>query len=300
MKMKNRMFKWATFIFALTIVCSCTDDEGSDVGIPASGLRLVFEDNFEGTAGQSINTNIWNFDIGNGVNGWGNQESQFYTDRPENISLDGQGNMVITARREPFQGFNFTSARINTRGNFDQQFGRFEARIQMPGGRGVWPAFWMLGANIEIEPDDDPNTVIWPFPGEIDITEQRGQEPFRTHGSMHGPGYSAGQALTSSFDLDNDRFDEGFHEYAIEWRPEQVEFFIDGVRFNTISREDVPAGGDWVFDDVDADGNEGTGQPFFILLNVAVEGTFVGDTTPTTAFPQEMIVDYVRVYEIIN
>jgi len=298
--MKNRILKNVLWLFMLGLVWSCTDDEGSDVGIPDANLNLVFEDEFNGQEGQSINTDIWNFDLGNGINGWGNQESQFYTDRPENIALDGQGNMVITARRESFQGFNFTSARINTRGNFDQQFGRFEARIQMPGGRGVWPAFWMLGANIEIEPDDDPNTVIWPFPGEIDITEQRGQEPFRTHGSMHGPGYSAGQALTSSFDLDTDRFDEGFHIYAIEWTPEQVEFFIDGVSFNIISREDVPEGGDWVFDDVDADGNEGTGQPFFILLNVAVEGSFVGDTTPTTAFPQQMIVDYVRVYEIQN
>ena len=222
MKLKHVLLKSTLCLTVLGMVWGCTDDEATPIGTPESNLRLVFQDEFDGGAGQSINTDIWNFDIGNGVNGWGNQESQFYTDRPENVSLDGQGNMVITARRESFQGFNFTSSRINTRENFDQQFGRFEARIQMPGGRGLWPAFWMLGANIEVEPDDDPNTVIWPFPGEIDITEQRGQEPFRTHGSMHGPGYSAGQALSSSFDLDDDRFDEGFHEYAIEWRPEQV------------------------------------------------------------------------------
>lgn len=208
--------------------------------------------------------------------------------------------MVITAIRENFEGFNFTSARINTRGNFDQQFGRFEARIQMPGGRGLWPAFWMLGANIEVEPDDDPNTVIWPFPGEIDITEQRGQEPFRTLGSLHGPGYSAGQALSGEVSLENSRFDEEFHIYAIEWSPDFIDFYLDGVRFNRITPEDVPAGGDWVFDDVDADGNEGTGHPFFLLLNVAVEGTFVGPTSPSTTFPQQMIVDYVRVYELIN
>ena len=300
MTLINKILKNTLWLVALGLIWGCTDDEGTDIGIPSSDLSLVFEDNFEGAAGQSINTNIWNFDLGNGTNGWGNQESQFYTDRPENISLDGQGNMVITARREAFQGFNFTSARINTRGNFDQQFGRFEARIQMPGGRGIWPAFWILGANIEIEPDDDPETVIWPFPGEIDITEQRGQEPFRTHGSIHGPGYSAGQALTGLFDLDNSRFDEGFHIYAIEWTPDFVDFYIDGVRFNRITPEDVPEGGDWVFDDVDADGNEGTGHPFFVLLNVAVEGTFVGPTASTTSFPQQMVVDYVRVYEIQN
>lgn len=298
MNLKNKILKSSLCAFAMCLVWSCTDDERTNIGIPEANLRLVFEDEFNGESGQSINTDIWNFDIGNGENGWGNQESQYYTDRPENISLDGQGNMVITAIRESFQGFNFTSSRINTRGNFDQQFGRFEARIQMPAGRGVWPAFWLLGANIETEPDDDPNTVVWPFSGEIDITEQRGQEPFRSHGSMHGPGYAAGQALTSFLDLENDRFDTGFHVYAVEWTPEAVDFFIDGERFNRITIEDVPAGGDWVFDDVDADGNEGTGQPFFLLLNVAVEGTFVGPTSQSTSFPQQMVVDYVRVYEI--
>ncbi len=298
MNLKNKIVKNSLYAFAICLVWSCADDERTNIGIPEANLRLVFEDEFNGESGQSINTDIWNFDIGNGENGWGNQESQYYTDRTENISLDGQGNMVITAIRESFQGFNFTSSRINTRENFDQQFGRFEARIQMPGGRGVWPAFWLLGANIETEPDDDPNTVVWPFSGEIDITEQRGQEPFRSHGSMHGPGYSAGQALTSFLDLEDNRFDTGFHVYAVEWTPEAVDFFIDGERFNRITIDDVPAGGDWVFDDIDADGNEGTGQPFFVLLNVAVEGTFVGSTSPSTSFPQQMVVDYVRVYEI--
>lgn len=298
--MKNVILKNGLLALALVLLAGCGNDEGTDVGLQSSDLRLVFEDEFEGPEGSGIDTNIWNFDIGNGENGWGNQESQYYTDRPENVSLDGQGNMVITARRESFEGFNFTSARINTRNNFDEQFGRFEARIQMPGGRGLWPAFWMLGANIEVEPDDDPNTVIWPFPGEIDITEQRGQEPFRTHGSLHGPGYSAGQALGTSIDLENARFDEEFHTYAIEWSPDFIDYYLDGVRFNRLTPDDVPTGADWVFDDIDADGNEGTGHPFFMLLNVAVEGTFVGDTTPSTVFPQQMIVDYVRVYELVE
>lgn len=278
----------------------CVSDEGTDVGLLSSELRLVFEDNFEGPEGSSIDTNVWNYEIGNGSNGWGNQESQYYTDRPENIALDGQGNMVITARREAFEGFNFTSARVTTQGNFDVQFGRVEARIQMPGGRGLWPAFWMLGANIEVTPDDDPNTVPWPFCGEIDITEQRGQEPYKTLGSLHGPGYSAGQALGGSIDLENGRFDQEFHTYAVEWSPDFIDFYLDGARYNRITPEDVPAEGEWVFDDLDAEGNEGGGSPFFLLLNVAVEGTFVGPTDTTTTFPQQMIVDYVKVYELIN
>lgn len=288
MKFKNVILK----AFLCGTICmatvSCTDDEGSSIGL--TNLNLVFEDDFNGEAGASINTEFWNFDIGTGQDGWGNQELQYYTDRPENISLDGQGNMVITARRENFQGSAFTSARINTRGKVERQYGRFEARIQMPGGRGVWPAFWMLGRNIETEPDDDPATVVWPFPGEIDITEMRGQEPFRTIGSIHGPGYSGGGAISGELDLEDERFDTDFHEFAIEWTPDFIDYFIDGVRYNRITREDIPNGTDWVFDD----------QPFFILLNVAVGGTFVGFPIDQTPLPQTMIVDYVRIYEIAN
>ena len=298
--MKNIILKISFLAAILLVFVRCESDETTDIGLLSADLRLVFEDNFEGSEGTSIDTSVWNFDIGNGDNGWGNQESQYYTDRPENVSLDGQGNMIITARQESFEGFNFTSARINTRGNFDVQFGRIEARIQMPSGRGLWPAFWMLGSNLEIEPDDDPNTVVWPFAGEIDITEQRGQEPFKTLGSLHGPGYSAGQALSGFIDLENSRFDQEFHNYAVEWSPDFVDFYLDGVRYNRITPDDVPTGGEWVFDDLDAAGNEGGGSPFFLLLNVAVEGTFVGPTSNTTTFPQQMIVDYVRVYELVE
>lgn len=298
--MKKAILKTSLFAATLLAIVGCVSDEGTDIGLVSADLRLAFEDNFDGPANTSIDTNIWNFDIGNGVNGWGNQESQFYTDRTENVALDGQGNMVITARRESFEGFDFTSARITTRGNFEQQFGRIEARIQMPGGRGLWPAFWMLGANLEEEPDDDPTTVPWPFAGEIDITEQRGQEPFRTLGSLHGPGYSAGQALSGFTDIENSRFDQEFHTYAVEWSPDFIDFYLDDVRYNRITPDDVPEGGEWVFDDLDTEGNEGGGSPFYLLLNVAVEGTFVGPTSSNTTFPQQMIVDYVRVYELVE
>lgn len=286
MKLKKLILRSIACSFILLTAWSCDEDEGSTIGL--ANLNLVFEDNFDGAAGQSINTDVWNFDIGTGQNGWGNQELQYYTDRPENVSLDGEGNMVITARRENFQGSPFTSARINTRDKVEQKYGRFETRLKAPGGRGVWPAFWMLGANIETEPDDDPATIAWPFVGEIDILEMRGQEPFRSIGSIHGPGYSGGGAISGDFDLENDRFDAGFHEFAIEWSPDFIDYFIDGVRFNRINREDIPEGADWVFDD----------QPFFLLLNVAVGGTFVGFPVDATPLPQRMIVDYVRIYEI--
>lgn len=286
--MKKIIFKAAIITSALFLLSSCTDDEGTQLGI--LNLNLVFEDNFNGEAGQSIDTTVWNFDIGTGNNGWGNNELQYYTDRPENISLDGEGNMVITARRESFQGSAFTSARINTKDRVEQQYGRFEARLQLPGGRGVWPAFWMLGSTIETFPDDDPETIPWPFVGEIDITELRGQEPSLSIGSVHGPGYSAGASISGEFELEDGRFDAGFHIFAVDWSPDFIDFFVDGVRYNRIAREDIPEGSEWVFDD----------HSFFVLLNVAVGGNFVGFPVDSTPLPQQMIVDYVRIYEIAN
>jgi len=160
----------------------------------------------------------------------------------------------------------------------------------MPGGRGIWPAFWMLGNNIETTPDDDPNTLIWPAPGEIDITEMRGQEPFRSIGSIHGPGYSGGGAISGAFELVGERFDADFHVFAIEWTSRYIDYFIDGVRYNRITPDDIPDGADWPFDD----------NRFFMLLNVAVGGTFVGFPVDETPLPQTMVVDYVRVYKIIQ
>lgn len=292
--MKHVILKGIAYSFACVMLLSCSDDEGTDAGL--TNLNLVFEDNFDRDPNlapndvQSIDTQSWNYDLGTGSNGWGNNELQYYTDRPENISINTEGHLVITARRESFGNRDFTSARINTKDKIEQKYGRFEARIQVPGGRGVWPAFWMLGSVIETEEDDDPNTIVWPFAGEIDILELRGQEPSKSIGSLHGPGFSGGNSLTGDFDLEGDRFDADFHVFAVEWTPDYVDYFIDDVRFNRISKEDVPDGGDWVFDD----------HSFFMLLNVAVGGSFVGFPVDSTPLPQQMIVDYVRIYEIEN
>ncbi|MBO6537498.1 MAG: glycoside hydrolase family 16 protein [Balneolaceae bacterium] len=240
---------------------------------------LVWSDEFD-TEG-SIDTTKWLFDIGTGVEifgtpGWGNNELQYYTDRPENIKVEN-GLLEITARKENFNGSGYTSAKILTRGLFERTYGRYEARILLPFGQGIWPAFWLLG-------DDSNGSVIWPQIGEIDIMEYRGQQPTIIHGSVHGPGYSAGQAVTDEYSLRSGRFDSEFHVFAIEWGPDFIRYFVDDELYNEITPADV--NGEWVFND----------NVFYIILNVAVGGSFVGSPNSSTPFPQAMYVDYVRVY----
>ncbi|MEL7162164.1 MAG: glycoside hydrolase family 16 protein [Bacteroidota bacterium] len=270
-KASNSILFFALLAFALT---GCTVE--TEQQLDGREYRLTWSDDFDGPAGQAPDATKWTYDIGRGDNGWGNLELQYYTDRPENISLDGNGNLVMTARRETFAGAPFTSARIKTQGLFDQAYGRFEARIKTPYGPGMWPAFWLLGADIETNP--------WPGCGEIDVMELRGQQPSKIAGSVHGPGYSAGQAITGDFAFENDRFDTDFYLFAIEWGVDYIDYFVDDRLYQRITPKDLT--GEWVFD-----------RPFFMLLNVAVGGTYVGFPTDGTPFPQTMTVDYVRVYE---
>jgi beta-glucanase (GH16 family) len=273
----KKMRKPAIYLFLLIAISACTADDMQK--LDQRSWELVWSDEFDGAAGESPDASKWVFDIGTGQGGWGNQELQYYTNRPENVSMDGEGNLVITARSESFSGSAFTSARIKTQGLFDQQYGRFEARLRTPYGPGMWPAFWMLGTNIE--------SVAWPQCGEIDIMELRGQEPDIIHGTIHGPGYSGGNPITKKYALINNRFDVDYHIFAIEWDAEKIDFYVDNFLYQRISPGD--AKGEWVFD-----------QPFFILLNVAVGGNYVGFPTPQTVFPQKMIIDYVRVYREVN
>ena len=258
-------------LVAMFICCAlgCSTDDSQTV---ATFTNLVMEDNFDVEG--APNSQIWGFDIGTGENGWGNQELQYYTDRSTNVKVEN-GVLLITAQQESFEGSSYTSARLLTKDLFEQRYGRFEARIRLPYGQGIWPAFWMLGADI----DENP----WPGAGEIDIMEYRGQNPTVLVGSVHGPGYSGGQAISKEYTLENDRFDTGFHIFGIEWGPEYINFYVDDVLYNQITPEDVT--GAWVFD-----------KPFYILMNLAVGGTFVGSPNAETEFPQTMIVDYVRVY----
>ncbi len=242
--------------------------------LPNRSWTLVWSDDFTGAAGSSPDASKWSFDIGNG--GWGNSELEYYTDRSSNASLDGTGNLVITARAESFGGSGFTSARIKSNGLFSQAYGRFEARIKTPHGPGIWPAFWLLGDNVA--------TDGWPLCGEIDIMEQRGQEPYINHGTVHGPGYSGAGAITKAYALTNGRFDTDYHIYAVEWGTDFIDYYVDDFLYQRVTPGDIP--GNWVYD-----------HPFFIILNVAVGGNYVGFPTSATPFPQSMYVDYVKVYK---
>ncbi|MFC2110163.1 family 16 glycosylhydrolase [Bacteroidota bacterium] len=270
MQVKTTILMSLYLVLPVLVVTSCDTDETQTV---AQFKQLVMQDEFD-TDGV-LDESLWSYEIGTGDNGWGNNELQYYTDRNDNISVQN-GKLLITANQEDYQGSSYTSARILTKGKFDQKYGRFEARIKVPYGQGIWPAFWLLGDNID--------QVGWPQCGEIDIMEYRGQEPTLLHGSIHGPGYSGGNPVTKTYELINDRFDTGFHIFGIEWGPKYINYYVDDVLYNQITPAD--ADGEWVFD-----------HPFYIIINLAVGGSFAGSPNAETVFPQTMLVDYVRVYK---
>ena len=250
---------------------------------PASppGYALVWSDEFNGPDGSAPDSSKWTYDLGG--KGWGNKELECYTNRLQNAHIQG-GNLVITAQQESFTcsdgvSSGYTSARLKTQGLFTQAYGRFEARIKIPAGQGMWPAFWMLGKNI--------STVGWPASGEIDIMENIGKEPGTVHGSLHGPSTASRTSdATAIFSLPaGQNLADAFHLYAVEWEPGVVRFYLDTNLYATFTQSQWPAGGAWVFD-----------HPFFVILNVAVGGTWPGSPDSTTQFPQQMFVDYVRAY----
>lgn len=240
----------------------------------------IWQDEFDGPAGATFNRTKWTADTGG--NGFGNQEREFYTTNTDNVALDGSGHLVITARVDSshtcwYGTCRYTSARLKTQGLYAHAYGRFEARIQIPRGQGLWPAWWMLGANI--------GSVGWPQSGEIDIMENIGREPTIVHGTAHGPGYSGGNGIGAPDTLAQGAFADHFHVYAVSWQPNQIVWSMDGQVYHRLTPASLPAGAHWVYD-----------QPFFLLLNVAVGGSWPGDPDSTTTFPQQMVVDYVRVF----
>jgi beta-glucanase (GH16 family) len=241
---------------------------------PDGTWQLVWSDEFEAAAGTPINPAYWTCEVGG--HGWGNAQLEHNTDRTENVAHNGEGFLVITAREEPYRGNRYTSGRCNTMGKVEFTYGRVEARLKLPQGQGLWPAFWMLGANF---PD-----VGWPASGEIDIMEYIGAEPRSTHGTVHGPGFSGSGGLGMRYIFD-EPVAENFHVFGVEWEPEIIRWTINGEVFHTITPETL-YGGTWVFD-----------HDFFLLLNVAVGGNWPGSPDRTTVFPQEMLVDWVRVYQ---
>ena len=234
--------------------------------------ETVWHDEFAGPAGAPPDPSVWRPETGAG--GWGNDELQTYTDSRANAALDGEGHLVITARRGP--GGRFTSARLITQGLLEVRYGRVEARVRVPAGRGVWPAFWMLGTRL--------GAVPWPDCGEIDVMEVIGHEPHVVHGTVHGPGYAGASGITASHaQAGRESLADAFHVYAVDWEPGRVTWSVDGTAYHQVTRDGIGADR-WVFD-----------QPFFLLLNLAVGGGWPGDPDASTVFPQQLVVDHVRV-----
>ncbi|MCX4094895.1 family 16 glycosylhydrolase [Nocardia sp. alder85J] len=270
-------------VLVTAVLAAVIGTRGGAAGDPTpdpARWQLVWRDEFTGAAGTRPDPGNWGYDLG-GEPQWGNHEWQYYTDRPANVALDGQGHLVISARREQLPGMtpcpdgpcDVTSGRITTLGHFAQTYGRFEARMKIPAGKGLWPAFWMMGTA------DRP----WPDNGEIDVMETIADDPGTVYGSAHGPGFADpgySQGHTGSARLADD-----FHTYAVEWGPDRIDWFLDDTLYYSLGRSQLKPEHTWVFD-----------QPFHLLLNLAVGGGWPGPPASDTAFPADLLVDYVRVY----
>lgn len=262
----------------------------STLGQGSPNWTLVWADEFTQADGSSPDSSKWGFDVGGG--GWGNNQQEYDTARTNNARIQG-GNLVIEARQENYMGRSYTSARMLTKGKWAWTYGRFEARIKIPRGQGIWPAFWTLGTNI-----DGPGGVGWPACGEIDIMENIGKtnnnEQGKIYGTIHGPQggspYNGGAGVGSSYTLPGGaKYADDFHIFAIEWTTNQIKWFMDDQHYFTATPASLPSGGTWPFT-----------QPQFILLNLAVGGNWPGYPSNYTVFPQQMLVDYVRVYSFSN
>ncbi|MFF9765746.1 ricin-type beta-trefoil lectin domain protein [Streptomyces sp. NPDC014636] len=244
---------------------------------PAAAAVTTFSDTFDGAAGSAVNGSKWTLETGDNVN---NHERQYYTSGTKNAALDGQGHLVITARKENPAGYQcwygscqYTSARLNTAGKFNAQYGHVEARMKIPRGQGMWPAFWMLGT-----------PVNWPDSGEIDVMENVGFEPSTVHGTIHGPGYSGSGGIGAGYSLPNGQaFADAFHTFAVDWAPDSITWSVDGNVYQRRTPADL-GGKTWVFN-----------KPFFLILNLAVGGYWPGDPDGSTQFPQQLVVDSVSV-----
>ncbi len=250
-----------------------TADDGYRSPLTYPGYSLVWSDEFDGNA---LNTASWNYETGNGNNGWGNNEHQYYTSRVKNVFVS-EGNLIIEARKDNIEGFLYSSARLTTKNKREFQFGRIDIRAKLPKGKGIWPALWMLGANI--------SQVGWPVCGEIDIMELIGSEPNKVHGTLHWKGvnghlYQGGSTVLASGD-----FSDEFHVFSIIWQEDTISWYLDDRLYYSMSEADF---GNAVY-------------PFnarqFFLFNVAVGGNWPGYPDQTTVFPQRMFIDYIRVFQ---
>jgi beta-glucanase (GH16 family) len=265
--MYKRLMLLAVFILG---ACTMQTPEPTPAAWNRPGWNIVWHDEFDGP---QLDRTSWTFDRGG--SGWGNQELQAYTDLPQNVRVEN-GMLVIEAREEPelVGARNHSSARIKTQGLHSWQYGRIEARIKLPYGQGIWPAFWMLGDNMR----------GWPASGEIDILEFIGREPDRIYATVHAPGYSGGDGVGSHLLVPAESLRNDFHVYAVEWEENEIRWYFDDQQYFKLTPADVPD--EWIFD-----------HPFFIILNLAVGGRWPGYPDETTVFPQFLYVDHVRVYQ---
>jgi beta-glucanase (GH16 family) len=269
----------ATSVVVPSLALARQDPTGQSV----EGWRLLWSDEFNFPDGARIDPTKWTAEVGG--EGWGNRERQCYTSRRENATIEN-GCLLIRALKERlaearcwYGPCEYTSARLKTQAKFEWAYGRFEARIQLPGGQGLWSAFWMLGSSIVED--------SWPACGEIDVMENLGKEPSLVRGTVHGPGYSGNGGLGAGYSLPKgQRFTDNFHVFAVEWEPGVLRWYVDNQLYQTRTQKDLPAGKKWVYD-----------RPFFLLLNLAVGGNLPGSPDASTVFPQTMRVDYVRVYQ---
>lgn len=272
-----RILKPSDFILVAVSVCMSTlntgyGQEAIEKSFPGKEYKLVWQDEFSAD-GRPDDTK-WNYDIGTGSNGWGNQELQYYTDRPENVTISN-GHLTIMAKKEAFEGSHYTSTRMKTLGKFSFTHGILEIRAKLPGGAGIWPALWMLGENIP--------EVGWPACGEIDMMEYAGKNHDLIHGSIHNNSSYGNTVNTSTVTIKD--VEKDFHVYSVEWTEKEIRFMVDGNLFYTYKPDEYNED-TWPFD-----------KPFFIIMNIAVGGGFGGPVVDDSIFPQSMVVDYVRVYQ---
>ena len=250
------------------------DLESSSSKVTGPADEYLWHDEFDG---ETIDMNKWGFDIGTGASGWGNNEWEYYTDRKENAYIK-EGVLHIRAQKEDYKGSKYTSARMLTKGKFAFKYGTVEARIALPTGKGIWPAFWMLGENFD--------KVGWPACGEIDIIEAVNSENI-VYGTNHwanGSEYATYGNNTGNYRDQKHEMDiTQFHTYKFTWDEKYIRMFVD----------------DFMYHEILIEGNKGDTEefhkPFFFLLNVAVAGNWPGFEVDEAQFPNEMLVDYIRV-----
>jgi beta-glucanase (GH16 family) len=284
---QRMQFATALAVFAVVFASACASSARSGSMALQPQWALVWSDEFDGARGTQADASKWNYETGDGCPqncGWGNNEKEYYTDAPENIALNGSGQLMIVARRAPasltcyYGPCRYTSAKITTRHKMERAGGRIEARIKLATGQGLWPAFWMLGARCP--------EIPWPDCGEIDVMENKGSQPTITSSAVHGPGYSGNTPLAHTQIFAHGTI-TNFHIYAVEWDSTHVQFFVDGVPHYAVTREQAEHFGRPIL-----------GEPFFLIINLAVGGHFDGDPQSDSILPATMLVDYVRVYTL--